>query len=205
MIERALACATAILAGGALGACSREASQSDVQASQTERSLTYEQDSSALPAELRNGALASASPAQIQAAVAQFGADAVVATLWGRGSDEGWLRVVDQVATGEEAWLALVPALRPGTDGGASETLHIAVSHALARNPRGVLRLIASGHEQGSMVCSMNDWEPTEADVAQFYAATIPAVEAIGDPELQTAKSACLGLLRGSGPGPDRR
>lgn len=188
---RALAGCAVILAGASVGACSQEQQpQTTAQAPQT-----YEQNPDLLPAALRNGALSSATPAQIRGAIAEHGAQAVVTALWVHESAEGWLRVVDQIATGQQDWLDLVPLLKPGTDGAPSETLHIAVSHALVHNPRGVLSLIAAGHE-GTSVCSMIDWEPTEAEVAQFYAVAIPAVDAVSDAELQGVKRECLATLR---------
>jgi len=158
---------------------------------------TYEQNTDLLPAELRNGALASASPEQLRQALWQHGAGAVVASLFGRDSDQGWDRVLAGIASGEQAWLDLAPMLRPGTDGHAGEGLSIALSEALQHNAPGVLRLVAVGNED-DRVCSILAIEPTDQEVANFYAATIPAVEAVREPDLQAVKAACLASLRES-------
>jgi hypothetical protein len=178
----------AAFAAAAMMSCAREAPE------ETPRQ-TFEQNPRLLPQGLRNGALAAASPEELRSAIDRWGADAVVASLWGREADAGWNRFLDHVAAGEEDWLRLTPLIKPATDGGASMTLRIALSDALQHNAPEVLRLIASGSGDTS-ICAMIALEPTDEEVAQFYASTIRAVEAVAQSDLQAIKTECLDSLR---------
>jgi hypothetical protein len=103
--------------------------------------------------------------------------------------------VLDGVSSGAAQWLALVPRLKKGTDAGTSEFLKISVAEALPHNAAGVLRLGARGWPMAD-ACSYPMLEPTRAQTRKYFAAAIPAVEAVHDPALQTAKATCLSELR---------
>src|SRR5256885_5371516 len=68
------------------------------------------------------------------------GSHAAVATLW--SNTNRWNQVMESIGRGNEEWLKVAVALRPGTDAGASETLDEAVFLALKPAPVAVLRLL---------------------------------------------------------------
>src|ERR1043165_1185615 len=68
------------------------------------------------------------------------GPRAVVDDLWGTPR---WDELLTKVETGQEGWLKVAIAIRPGTDAGASEMLTLAVAAALYRNPRSTLEIAA--------------------------------------------------------------
>ena len=103
-------------------------------------------------------------------------------------------KVLEGVASGDARWLALVPKLRPGTDAGTAEALHISVAEALPKNPAGVLRLIMR-LPSWQDVCSYPMIEPTDEEMRAYFNAAIPAVKAVRDPALQHSKHVCLADL----------
>lgn len=157
-------------------------------------SQTFEQRPDLLPPALSDGALSHATPLELRAAIAQHGVDAVVAALLA-GDEDKWYRVIERISGGNPDWLALVPLLAPGADGHASESLHIAVSSALRHNAAGVLALISQGAAHPS-VCAFGAIEPSQAEVTNYYAAAIPAVEAVSDASLSSVRRTCLESLR---------
>lgn len=103
--------------------------------------------------------------------------------------------VLDGVSSGDSQWLAQVPRLTNGTDAGTSEFLKISVAEALPHNAAGVLRLGLHGWSM-EKACSYPMLEPKPSNTRRYFAAAIPAVEAVHDPALQTAKRTCLSALR---------
>lgn len=134
-------------------------------------------------------------PAEVAAMIERDGARATVQALDQGETNNRFYAVLEGVSAGEQAWLDLVPRLGPGTDAGATTGLEIAVAEALARNAAGVLRIAGTSHSVQD-ICSYPMIEPTPEQTRSYFAAAIPAVEAISDPALQEKKTECLRLLR---------
>lgn len=141
--------------------------------------------------------IAPLTPETIRAAVARYGAVAVVQELYGERRDNGFGVVITHMAAGEAEWLALVPLLENRVTTHPMEALDEAMSEALPRNAAAVLRLMSSGVSAQS-ACQMRVIDPTEADIVAYYSAAIPAVEAVTDPALQGARAECLVALQTS-------
>ena len=141
---------------------------------------------------------AAITPASVRAMVEATSPTQAVATLW----ESGYSTFSDGVASGDAAWLDVVPLIQPGTDAGSSTELEMALSTALPRNAAGVLALLPDHGEYGG-VCVNSAIEyaelsaaDTAASNAAYYGAAIPAVEAVSDPALAAGKAACLTALR---------
>jgi hypothetical protein len=103
--------------------------------------------------------------------------------------------VLDGISSGKAQWLALAPELQKGADAGPSEFLKISVAEALPHNAAGVLRLGAHGWPI-DRACSYPMLEAKPADTRRYFATAIPAVTAVRDPALQSARHICLAELR---------
>lgn len=103
-------------------------------------------------------------------------------------------QVLDGIASGDPAWLALVPRLETGGHAAAGESMPIAVAYALPKNAVGVLRLVASDRRWLAS-CGYPMIESTKKEEGAYFRAAIPAVRAVRDFELQTAKRMCLSEL----------
>lgn len=103
-------------------------------------------------------------------------------------------QVLDGIASGDPAWLALVPRLETGGHAAAGESMPIVVAYALPKNPLGVLRLVTK-NRRWLVSCGYPMIEPTKKEERAYFEAAIPAVRAVRDPELQTAKRMCLSEL----------
>ena len=135
---------------------------------------------------------------EVRAMIQRDGAAATVRTL-NQGSENGPTRynaVEEGISRGDQAWLDLVPLLRPATDGETATGMMISLSEALPKNPAGVLRLI-SADLTAQDVCTDERVEPSPEQAKAYRQAAIPAVEGVTDPALQQAKTACLASLRG--------
>jgi hypothetical protein len=104
------------------------------------------------------------------------------------------------VASGDPAWLAIVPQLRRATTGDASDSLTTSLTSAVATNPADALKVIASLDDGGAEYCWDGGWEWPAADKRAYYAAAIQAVERVSDPALQQLKAQCLAKLRENQP-----
>jgi len=137
-------------------------------------------------------------PEKVGAMIDGQGAARTVATLSAGDLSKHNLyfdNVLDGISSGNAKWLALVPRLRPGTDGASGEFLRIAIARALPHNAAGVLRLSAHGWPVAD-ACSYPMIEPRPADTGRYFATAIPAVQAVRDPGLQAAKAICLSELQ---------
>jgi hypothetical protein len=133
-------------------------------------------------------------PAELRTMIQRDGAQATVRTLDQGGTPAAPNRLaiaMDGVASGEQAWLDIVPLIRPGTDGETGEGLTMSLSDALSKNAAGVLRLISSG-EDAQAICGESATETVRSD----RDAAIKAVEAVSDAALAQAKMSCLTALR---------
>ena len=117
--------------------------------------------------------------------IAADGAGHTVAVLTGPAAPNGLDPVFAGMATGDPAWLAVAPLLRPEVDGEYAEGLADALSRALPINPAGVLTALNASGGASELTCEATD-DPT----------VIAAVEGVTDPARQTVKAECLGYLR---------
>ena len=123
------------------------------------------------------------------------GAHIVVTKLWDR--NRGWDEVMAKIATGKKEWLDVAAALRPGTDGGASQTLDEAVFLALQSAPVAVLKLLDGNPFDTDSVCSSNigtDYSPEKS--IRFVRDRIIVLHRLSDPDLQAVRTHCLNSLR---------
>ncbi|RDJ98303.1 hypothetical protein DLM46_33875 [Paraburkholderia lacunae] len=113
-------------------------------------------------------------------------------------SESEWDSVLTHIDSGNAAWVALVPKLAAGTDGGNSEDLGIGLAYALPKNPKAVLQAIDpdNGPVLGvSRVCSAPFIEDTVKDIPAYIKRAKVALSKVRDPSLQDVKKACLAEL----------
>lgn len=137
-------------------------------------------------------------PDQVRAMIAADGAREAVRKMNEGGSEAAPNRfalAMNGISTGEQAWLDIVPLIRPGVDGETGESLSMALSEALPRNAAGVLRVSGTAEEVPS-VCDPVAFQDMSAERETYRAAAVAAVEAVSDPALQAVKTACLTTLR---------
>ena len=136
------------------------------------------------------------SPAEVQAMIASQGPQQAVAALWGEGEDNGFEAAMRGIAMGDPAWLEVAPELAPGVDAGASTSVAMATQDALTTSAEDALRLMSLWDGAS---CTYEGYEVPPEQSQAFYAAAIPAVEAVNDPELEALKAECLAQMRSDG------
>ena len=136
------------------------------------------------------------SAAEVQAMLASQGPQQTVAALWGEGEDNGFEAAMRGIAMGDPAWLEVAPELAPGVDAGASTSVAMATQDALTTSAEGALRLMSLWDGAS---CTYEGYEVPPEQSQAFYAAAIPAVEAVNDPELEALKAECLAQMRSDG------
>jgi hypothetical protein len=123
------------------------------------------------------------------------GANSVVKKLW--VTDRAWDDVMAAIANGKKDWLDVAVALRPGTDGGASETLDEAMFLALQSAPIAVLKRLDGNPFDTDFVCSSNigtDY-PAQKSI-RFVRDRIKVLSGASDAQLQAVRTHCLKNLR---------
>ena len=136
------------------------------------------------------------SAAEVQAMIASQGPQQAVAALWGEGEDNGFEAAMRGIAMGDPAWLEVAPELAPGVDAGASTSVAMATQDALTTSAEDALRLMSLWDGAS---CTYEGYEVPPEQSQAFYAAAIPAVEAVNDPELEALKAECLAQMRSDG------
>jgi hypothetical protein len=137
-------------------------------------------------------------PDAVKSAIESMGARNFVNSLSSDEVDQ----LLDKIGTGDSAWLAIVPNLKPGVDAAASEGLTVMLGAALPLNPNGVLALLDRSFKDANIlttrdVCGV----PFIEAIPRGYRPTaIAAVEDVNDPKLQRVKTRCLKQLRVQGP-----
>lgn len=125
------------------------------------------------------------------------GAAKIVEELYAPGGR--WSSVMAEIYEGSADWLTVASALRPGTDGGASEELDEAVFLALGRAPEAVLGLLKRHEFRLAFVCSANievDYSVDES--RRFIEERLRALGRVNDPALAETRTQCeLGLRDG--------
>ncbi|MGE4482113.1 hypothetical protein [Acidocella sp.] len=119
----------------------------------------------------------------------QQGARSVVVQL-SAGTGDQWTDVLNQISTGNNEWLEVAAALRPGTDAGTGEDLTGALAYALLKNPQGVLPL-TGGDIPLDAVCGVPLIEPTDAQVAKWKAEALAALSRVKTASLASKVAAC--------------
>lgn len=113
-------------------------------------------------------------------------------------SESEWDSVLTHIDSGNAAWVALVPKLAEGTDGGNSEDLGIGLAYALPKNAKAVLLVIDpnNGPVLGvSRVCSAPFIEDTVKNIPAYIKRAKVALAKVRDVSLQDVKRACLAEL----------
>ncbi|MFM0181746.1 hypothetical protein PQR52_24985 [Paraburkholderia aspalathi] len=139
-------------------------------------------------------ASAQISPSVLAKQINDKGAKATVSTM----SESEWDNVLTHIDSGNAAWIALVPKLAEGTDGGNSEDLGIGLAYALPKNAKAVLSAIDpdNGPVLGvGRVCSAPFIEDTVKDIPAYIKRAEVALNRVRDPSLQDVKKACLAEL----------
>ena len=136
------------------------------------------------------------SAAEVQAMLASQGPQQTVAALWGEGEDNGFEAAMRGIAMGDPAWLEVAPELAPVVDAGASTSVAMATQDALTTSAEDALRLMSLWDGAS---CTYEGYEVPPEQSQAFYAAAIPAVEAVNDPELEALKAECLAQMRSDG------
>lgn len=113
-------------------------------------------------------------------------------------SESEWDSVLTHIDSGNAAWVALVPKLAEGTDGGNSEDLGIGLAYALPKNAKAVLLVIDpnNGPVLGvSRVCSAPFIEDTVKNIPAYIKRAKVALAKVREVSLQDVKRACLAEL----------
>lgn len=132
-------------------------------------------------------------PEQISQSIHAHGARQTVRSLDQRNQFNA---VLDRIATGNAAWVAIAPSLARGTDAGNSEGLTVALAKALPKNPRPVLAVLNDGPvTDAKAVCGLPFIEPTRQEADDYLARAIPAVTAVAPSSRVPRRDACLDAL----------
>ena len=133
-------------------------------------------------------------PTSVVAAINQRGAKWLMADS--RGDSKTWYRIMDNIASGEDAWIKVFEAFAPTMDGHPAEDLTAAASKALLKNPEPVARVLAQPENQKivPLVCGrIDDHRPFDpADKTEFLKLQRERVAAVLPEELQPIKVKCL-------------
>jgi hypothetical protein len=134
-------------------------------------------------------------PGRILEAIRLKGPRPVVRQLWESGAYD---TVLDEIASGDSAWIALAPELAKGADAAAAEALGISLARALPRNAASVLSVLDDTNPAISTgrVCRMPFVEGSLGDPAAYRRDAEAAVIQVEGGSLTRSKKACLADLR---------
>lgn len=93
-------------------------------------------------------------PSTIIEEINKRGAQKIVDDLF--NNYESWEYIMNKIASGDDKWLQVALALRPGTDAHATETLFLALGEALVNKPDKVLSLFSDDFSINN-ICSYPD------------------------------------------------
>jgi len=136
------------------------------------------------------------SPGAVRADISRLGPRGTIENLTNTGA---WEALISRVGAGDEAYIALVPALRQGSDAGWSEDMRIGLAEALPKNPQAVLRLIGPDSDPvlaAKRVCDIPFIEIPKAEVETYRGRARSAVVQVGDASLAGQRAACLAALK---------
>ena len=135
-------------------------------------------------------------PAAILSDVSARGAPAVVRELYDHRAR--WSSILRRVELGEETWLRVAVALRPGTDAGSASELHDSVTAALAAAPINVLRVTVPKFPLTDLCSGRHDPPATYEAAVSEVDKMMAAVASIKIPELSKRRDDCLRALEAS-------
>lgn len=133
-------------------------------------------------------------PETLVAEVKRDGPRAVVSRLWADG--KLFEAVLRRIESGDGEWLDVARQLKPGTDGGESESLDYAVALALPRAPSHVLPLIGAGFQVGS-ICTAPHIEAPLSVVMGHLRAVEKALSTFKTSKYASVRVECLERVRG--------
>lgn len=154
--------------------------------------------SSKLPAESKNFNY-HLDPQAIIDQISKRGAAQVVRELY--DDYEKWYSVLRKVASGNEAWLKVAVALRPGTDAGTTHMLKKTVGEALENAPENVLRIVPQSISLRS-ICGGPDIDDSRYDSYELSMKAInlriEKVASVKNPALENTCKECIQYLEAS-------
>ena len=127
------------------------------------------------------------------------GAREVVRALYDRESD--WSAVLRAIAGGDEQWMRVAVALRPGADAGASEMLTFAVGESLEHSPEPALRLAGPLFGLAAICGAVDIDDPRYASLEKSSEAVDrrqQRVASVSEAALANDRDRCIAFLEGS-------
>lgn len=133
--------------------------------------------------------------------VRQLGADSVAARM--DRDDNFGKRVLDGIASGDSTWLQVAVELRETGNASLAEDLPVYVAEALPKAPERVLALVEQKRFSVGAVCSIPFVEPSDSQVAAYYARATSALGRVTDESVAAERDRCraeLDAARRAGP-----
>ena len=149
---------------------------------------------SAPPAPVQRSLAYSSNASAVQDEIAARGPRAVVKDLYGHPAD--WDYAMKQIQSGNDEWLRVAVALRPGSDAGSSEMLGESVGVALIRVPESVLRLTIPAFDVEVVCGGRQDPLPTWVDASAELEAQIASVTQLKSSRVRSMRDRCLAKLK---------
>jgi hypothetical protein len=137
-------------------------------------------------------AVPSVSSAELGREISDKGANKALQDLY--ADQRRWEQVLGQISAGRDTWLDVADRLRSVSDAGASEALDQAVSAALPKNPRGVLKLLDK-HFTLEAVCTSQFIEPPSGVEKRFLAEAKRALSRVKTGPLAAKARSCEASL----------
>lgn len=140
------------------------------------------------------GRAAMLSAADVAAGIQHSGAKTTIDDLERR---DQWQMVTDMIATGDPAWIELVPKLTRGSDEVATDELAVSLSYALPKNAPFVLAVLSVDHVVSTeRVCSMPFADDLIKDRPAYKRQALQALDQVADHALAATKLTCLNTLK---------
>jgi hypothetical protein len=135
------------------------------------------------------------SAGSIAAEIRSEGSRPVVHRLWDSGEFD---RILEEIAAGDNEWIAISPELAAGADAGAAEGLGVALARALPKNAAAVLSVLDPGQPSISVarVCGLPFIEVSKSDLEHYRDQAEAALRQVHGAALADRKAVCLADLR---------
>jgi len=136
-------------------------------------------------------------PEQLTQRIHKLGVKTVVKTLASENThatdQSEWEYIIGNIATGESAWLKIVPQIAPATDAGFAEDLGTALAQAIPKNVDGVMAVIDDRvlPINTMRVCSMPLYNESAAEQNDYF---VKSVQALYKSNMVQAQK-CLSIL----------
>lgn len=114
--------------------------------------------------------------------------------LMNEGDRAAWENFIQHLASGDEAWLQVLPDLLGGSDAGWTGSIITALAAALPKNPEGVLAL-EGAFVSMKQVCSIPFIEPEDKFVDDYVLSVKEALAGVNDAYFEQDKLICLQRL----------